>query len=190
LAGGHVAVRTATTCKQELAGPLVGSLQIIIYRLAGLLAQFKSDGPPGFFCRTVARSAVYPPAATSSTRMATTSHPRSLLSIARLNIARSRARPSIWSFVRIDQTCLGRSGGFAPVSLPFHGTRLWDAGSHSLDPAWPYSSAWLQRTSNMSHPLCRRNQVGFRTNPDLASRSAAKGLSRLTRCGHSICVHV
>jgi methyl-accepting chemotaxis protein len=28
-------------------------------------------------------------------------------------MARSRARPSIWSFVRIDQTCLGRSGGFA-----------------------------------------------------------------------------
>ena len=45
--------------------------------------------------------------------------------IARLNMARSRARPSIWSFVLIDQTCLGRSGGFAPVSLPlFHGTRL------------------------------------------------------------------
>ncbi len=34
-------------------------------------------------------------------------------------------RPSIWSFVRIGQTCLGRSGGFAPVSFPlFHGTRL------------------------------------------------------------------
>ena len=32
---------------------------------------------------------------------------------------------SIWSFVRIDQMCLDRSGGFAPVSFPlFHGTRL------------------------------------------------------------------
>src|SRR3954449_8655305 len=50
--------------------------------------------------------------------MATTSQPRSLLSMAKLNMARSRTRPSIWSFVRIDQTCLGRSGGFAPVSLP------------------------------------------------------------------------
>src|SRR3982751_4399533 len=59
--------------------------------------------------------------------MATTSQPRSLLSIAKLNIARSRVRPSIWSFVRINQTCLGRSGGFAPVSFPlFHGTR-WAA---------------------------------------------------------------
>src|SRR5829696_1538434 len=48
-------------------------------------------GRPVFFCRTVARSAVYPPAATSSTRMATTSQPRSLLSIARLNMA-SRER--------------------------------------------------------------------------------------------------
>src|SRR5450631_1376352 len=82
-------------------------------------------GRPVFFWRTVARSAVYPPAATSSTLIATTSQPRSLLSIARLNIARSRTRPSIWSFVRIDQTCLGRSGGFAPVSLPlFQGVRV------------------------------------------------------------------
>ncbi len=38
-------------------------------------------------------------------------------------MARSRTRPSIWSFVRTDRACLGRSGGFAPVSFPlFHGT--------------------------------------------------------------------
>src|ERR1700692_3516827 len=48
LAGGYARVRTATTCEQELAGPLVGGLQIIIDGLAGLFAQFKSDGPPGF----------------------------------------------------------------------------------------------------------------------------------------------
>ncbi len=54
-------------------------------------------------------------------RMATTSQPRSLLSIARLNIARSRTRPSIWSFVRIDQTCFGRRGGFAQLAfVPRH----------------------------------------------------------------------
>src|SRR5476651_1800304 len=59
--------------------------------------------------------------------MATTSQPRSLLSTARLNRARSRTRPSICSLVRIAQTCFGRSGGFAPVSLPlFQGTRLGD----------------------------------------------------------------
>jgi hypothetical protein len=47
-----------------------------------------------------------------------TSQPRSLPSMARLNIAKSRVRPSTWSLVRIDQTCFGRSGGFAPISLP------------------------------------------------------------------------
>src|SRR5580704_1802713 len=50
---------------------------------------------------------------------ATTSHPRNLLSMARLNIAKSRVLPAICSLVWIDQTCFGRSGGFAPVSLPF-----------------------------------------------------------------------
>ena len=31
---------------------------------------------------------------------------------------RSRLRSDIWSLVRIAQTCFGRSGGLAPVSLP------------------------------------------------------------------------
>jgi hypothetical protein len=49
--------------------------------------------------------------------------------MARLNIAKSRARPSTCSLVRINQTCLGRRGGFAPVSFPlFQGAPLyrWD----------------------------------------------------------------
>src|ERR1700730_17724905 len=51
--------------------------------------------------------------------------PRSSLSIARLKIAKSRVLPSSWSLVRIDQTCFGRSGGFAPISLPlFQGVHL------------------------------------------------------------------
>jgi hypothetical protein len=34
-------------------------------------------------------------------------------------------RSAIWSFVRIDQTYFGRSGGLAPTSLPlFQGPRL------------------------------------------------------------------
>src|SRR5258708_31318663 len=60
----------------------------------------------------------------SSTLRATTSQPRSLLSIARLNIARSRLRSATWSLVRIDQTCFGRSGGLAPTSLPLFQGRL------------------------------------------------------------------
>src|SRR5204862_358349 len=56
---------------------------------------------------------------------ATPSEPRSLLSIARSNSARSRVCWSICSFVRIAQTCFGLRGGFAPVSLRlFHGIRF------------------------------------------------------------------
>jgi hypothetical protein len=48
-----------------------------------------------------------------------------LLSMARLNIAKSRVRLSICSLVRIDQTCLAKSGGFAPISFPlFQGMRF------------------------------------------------------------------
>jgi hypothetical protein len=38
----------ATAGEQELAGPFFGSLDIIIDRLPGLIAQFKSDRSPGF----------------------------------------------------------------------------------------------------------------------------------------------
>src|SRR6266508_2304541 len=66
----------------------------------------------------------------SSTLRATTSHPRSLLSMAKLNIARSRVRPSSWSLVRMHQTSFGRSGCFAPISLPlFQGLRLDTVGA-------------------------------------------------------------
>src|SRR5581483_4176025 len=37
----HLAFRSAMTCEQELAWPLVGELQIVIHPLSGLLAQFK-----------------------------------------------------------------------------------------------------------------------------------------------------
>src|ERR1700737_1265401 len=48
LARCHVAVGTTTAREQELTGPFVGGLQIVIDRLAGLLAQLKSDWPPSF----------------------------------------------------------------------------------------------------------------------------------------------
>jgi hypothetical protein len=48
LAGCHTAVRAATAGEQELAGPFGSGLEIVIDRLAGLLAQFKSDRPPSF----------------------------------------------------------------------------------------------------------------------------------------------
>jgi hypothetical protein len=48
LARCHIAVGTTTAGEQEFAGPLAGRLQIVVDRLAGLFAQFKSDGPTGF----------------------------------------------------------------------------------------------------------------------------------------------
>src|SRR3979411_2077803 len=43
----HAAFGTTTTCEQELAGPFVGGLQIVIDRLASLFAQFESYWPSG-----------------------------------------------------------------------------------------------------------------------------------------------
>src|SRR6476646_7752184 len=72
----------------------------------------------------LARSRAWPFGATSATLSATTSQPRSLLSMAKLNIAKSRSRPSTCSFVRINQTCFACSGGLAPVNFPlFQGVR-------------------------------------------------------------------
>jgi hypothetical protein len=69
----------------------------------------------------------------SSNRSLTKSQARSLLSIARLKIARSRLDPAISSLTRMDQTCFGSSGFFWPISNPlFQG-----AGFYRLDvPTW------------------------------------------------------
>jgi hypothetical protein len=48
LAGCHTAIGAAAACEQELARPFAGGLEIVIDRLTGLLAQFKSDKPPCF----------------------------------------------------------------------------------------------------------------------------------------------
>jgi hypothetical protein len=125
LARGYAAVRTATTGEQKLARPLFGGLRIIIDGLPSLFAQFESDRLPGFLLPDRCAIRRVPTGGDILNPDGDHVTARSLLSIARLNMARSRARPSIWSFVRIDQTCLGRSGGLAPVSFPlFHGTRF------------------------------------------------------------------
>ena len=48
MASCYTGFGTATTREQELAGPLIGRLEIISDGLAGLFTQFKSDRPPGF----------------------------------------------------------------------------------------------------------------------------------------------
>src|SRR5262245_53733912 len=78
----------------------------------------------------------------SSTLRATTSQPRSLLSIARLNMAKSRVRSPTWSLVRIAQTCLGRKAvallqSTCPCSKLYACMRL---GLSFHDFPWSYSS--------------------------------------------------
>jgi hypothetical protein len=66
---------------------------------------------------------------------------RSLLSIARLNMARSRVRPSTINRVLIAHTCFGRSGGLARSACPYSRAcsgRALKVDFHCL--AWPYSS--------------------------------------------------
>jgi hypothetical protein len=107
----------------------------------GSARSIQLTGRPFFPRRTVVRSAVYPPAATSSTRMATTSQPRSLLSIAKLNMARRvcdlRSGVSSVSTKRVwvAEVALPPSVSLCSMAL---------AELHSLDPAWPYFSARLQ----------------------------------------------
>jgi hypothetical protein len=61
----HGTVRTAAAGEQEFARSFAGGLWIIIDRLARRSLNSNLTGRPVFFCRSVARSAAYPPAATS-----------------------------------------------------------------------------------------------------------------------------
>lgn len=77
-----------------------------------------------FCCMIVALDATWLPWRTFWTSNRVRSHARSLLSIARLNIASSRRFDAIWSRVQIAQISLSFNGGFCPVSLLlFHGTQ-------------------------------------------------------------------
>src|SRR5271169_5519586 len=97
----------------------------------------------------------------SSTLRATTTQPRSLLSMARLNIAKSRIRPSTWSFVRIDQTCFGRSGGFAPISLP-----LFQAEGLDVERIGSSRSCMTSQKSTTPLPRCPGSSM-----PDVTMQS-------------------
>jgi hypothetical protein len=124
LPGGQAAAVITTAVEQKVAWFLASGFDVIVDCLPCLFRQLKPDRPTGFLLANCRAIDAYPLGATSSTRSATTSQPRNLLSIARLNIVKSRVRPSICSLVRIDQTCFGRKGGFWPVSLPlFQGSR-------------------------------------------------------------------
>ena len=84
-----------------------------------------SYGVKFFDVLTIALRETVAPWVTSLTRIFTRSQLLSLLSIARLNNARSRICLDIWSLMRMAQISLSFSGGFWPVSLPlFQGLSL------------------------------------------------------------------
>jgi len=81
-------------------------------------------GRPVFFWITIARSRTLPPPTTSSIVNRTRSQPLSSLSMARLNIAKSRRCPSSGRRTRMVQTSFGFSGCCWPISRPlFQGAR-------------------------------------------------------------------
>jgi hypothetical protein len=75
-------------------------------------------GRPVFFWTIVARCRTLAPEQMSSSRSLTKSQARSLLSIARLKIARSRLDCAISRRTRMDQMCFGSRGFFWPMSNP------------------------------------------------------------------------
>src|SRR6516162_9666963 len=111
-------VAAATAGKEVLTRLLVGGSDVVVDCLTGLLRHLEPDWLAGLLLahrRAIdgmsVRCYIFHLQADDVAAL-------SLLSMARLNIARSRVRPSICSLLRIDRTCLGRSGGLAPVSLP------------------------------------------------------------------------
>ena len=75
-------------------------------------------GRPVFFWTIVARCRTFAPEQMSSIRSLTRSQARSLLSIARLKMTRSRLDRAISRRTRMDQTCFGSRGFFWPISSP------------------------------------------------------------------------
>src|ERR1700722_19419321 len=83
----------------------------------------------------MARERTRPPLTRSPILILTTSHPRSLLSIARSNIVRSRSRRPRSSQNLMAHTCWGFNARLAPSLLPaFHGRRSLATGSYSECP--------------------------------------------------------
>ena len=75
-------------------------------------------GRPVFYWTIVARFRTFAPEQMSSNRSLTRSQARSLLSIARLKMTRSRLDRAISKRTRMDQTCFGSRGFFWPISNP------------------------------------------------------------------------
>ena len=133
-------------------------------------------GRPVFFWTIVARCRTFAPEQTSSSRGLTRSQARSLLSIARLKIARSRLDRAISRRTRMDQTCFGWSGFFWPTSNPlFQGRERSLTGRAGIavpPPHRPSASLCCERIMIATHELCSHSNE-HRDRPLLAKRTLA-----------------
>ena len=115
---GHALSRPPVARKQKFVTFLPGQLQIGINGFAGVVGQFEPDGTSSLFL-THRRTGDRMPIGSNVFDLERNDIASPQLAIdRRLNSANSRIRPSMWSLVRIDQTCLGQSGGLAPMSFP------------------------------------------------------------------------
>lgn len=104
--------RPGQTCLWPI---IAGSASQVASDLRAPSVTSKRTGLPVLLWMIEARSFTWPAAKTSATSSFTRSHPRSLLSIARLRRARSRTLPAVSRRTRIAQTCFGRSERFWPT---------------------------------------------------------------------------
>ena len=104
--------------EQELAGPLVGGLQIVIDGLAGLIAQFKPDRPSRFLLpdgRTIRRVAAGGDILNSDGNDVAAAKLAIDCQFEHGEVAGAALDLELFPD---DQTCLGRSGGFARQLAP------------------------------------------------------------------------
>jgi hypothetical protein len=107
--------------EKEGARLAAGDPQVLVEGLPGLLGQFEPDRTSGF---PLSDAGVSDRNAVRGNILDFDADHVAAAELARLNMARSLARPSTLSFERIDQTCLRSNGGLAPINFPlFHGAR-------------------------------------------------------------------
>jgi hypothetical protein len=127
---------------KKLAGSFVGGLEIVIDCLTGLLAQFKSDRPSGFLLSDGCAIRCVP---AGSDILDPYGYD---IAAAKLAVDRQIEHREVASAALDLEFCPDRPDVFGsqrwlcPGQLSLVPTAL--AGTHLLDPAWPYSSARLQ----------------------------------------------
>lgn len=170
----HIAIVTATTGEQELAWPFSGDPQIVIDRLAGLFAQFKSDRPSGFLLpdrcaiRCVSAGSDFLDSYCYDVTAAKLAVDR------QIEHRKDRVR-DLRSGVSSGSTRRAWVAAVALLPSAFPYSRAL-AGLHLLDRAWGHLLGSVTEPTYMSHKFSLRNQVGSRTKADFAAGPAKNDL--------------